>query len=36
MAFPVARMAIAKPDFGNICNLLAYPGGCIANSQAVV
>jgi hypothetical protein len=27
---------IAEPDFGNICNLLAYPGCCIANSQAVV
>jgi hypothetical protein len=29
-------MAIAEPDFGNICNLLAYQGCCIANSQAVV
>jgi len=29
-------MAIAEPDFGNICNLLVYPGCCIANSQAVV
>jgi hypothetical protein len=35
-ACPVAGMAIAEPDFGNICNLLAYPGCCIANSQAVV
>jgi hypothetical protein len=35
-AFPIARMAIAEPDFGNIYNLLAYPGCCIANLQAVV
>jgi len=29
-------MAIAEPDFGYICKRVAYPGCCIANSQAVV
>jgi hypothetical protein len=29
-------MAIAEADFGYICKRVAYPGCCIANSQAVV